>query len=128
MLFAAWSPYLATFFQMKATIRTQGRQFTVKEGDILEVNRFKNSSTGDTIAIKEVLMIGDGEEATFGSPVVAGASVTAKILRNKRGKKIVVFKKKRRKGYRRRQGHRQELSVIEIEAISGPRSDIESQS
>lgn len=128
LLFDAWSLYLAAFFQMKATIRTQGRQFSVKEGDVLEVNRFKNSSTGDTITIEEVMMIGEGEEATFGSPFVTGASVTAKILRNRRGKKIVVFKKKRRKGYRRKQGHRQELSVIEIEAISGPQSDLGSQS
>ena len=126
LLFATWSLYLTAFPPMKATIKTQGRQFTVREGDVLKVNRFKNSNAGDTITIEEVMMIGEGEGATFGSPLVTGASVRAKILRNKRGKKIVVFKKKRRKGYRRKQGHRQELSVIEIASISGPQSDLES--
>jgi large subunit ribosomal protein L21 len=102
---------------MKATIRTQGRQFTVKIGDILKVNRFQDTQDGDVVTLSEVLALGEGAQMQFGSPLVAGASVTAKVLENKRDKKIVVFKKKRRKGYKRKQGHRQEISVIRIEAI-----------
>ena len=108
------------FFNMKATIKTQGRQFTVQEGDILYVNRFKQSNAGDTISINEVLMVGDGETTAFGAPFVNGASVDATIVENKRGNKVVVFKKKRRKGYRRKRGHRQELSIIRIESIKAP--------
>ena len=62
-------------------------------------------------------MSGDGADVKFGSPYVDGASVSAKVLENKRGKKVVILKKKRRKGYQRKQGHRQELSVIKIEAV-----------
>lgn len=104
---------------MKATIRTQGRQFTVQEGDILFVNRFQDSNSGDTVTLGDVLHIGEGESARIGTPLVEGASVTAKILENKRGKKVVIKKKKRRHGYERTQGHRQELSVIKIESIQG---------
>ena len=103
---------------MKATIKTQGRQFTVEQGDILFVNRYKDSKAGDSLTINEVLMVGDGENTKFGTPYVEGASVEATILENKRGTKIVIIKKKRRKGYRRKRGHRQELSVIKIETIT----------
>jgi large subunit ribosomal protein L21 len=102
---------------MKATIKAQGRQFIVQEGDILFVNRFCDSKAGDTVTISDVLMLGEGADARIGTPTVAGASVELKILENKRGEKIRVFKKKRRKGYRRTRGHRQELSVVRIEAI-----------
>ncbi len=106
------------FSEMKATIKTQGRQFTVQEGDILIVNRFPNSNEGDVLDIKDVLMVGEGAAARIGTPTVSGASVKAKVLENKRGQKVVIFKKKVRKGYQRRRGHRQELSVIKIESIS----------
>lgn len=102
---------------MKATIKIQGKQLTVSEGEIFFVNRFCDSKAGDTVTINEVLMLGNGAEAKFGTPYVDGASVTAKILENKRGKKVDIFKKKRRKGYQRRRGHRQELSVIKVESI-----------
>ena len=104
---------------MKATIKTQGRQFTVSEGDVLKVNVFPGTQTGDSIDINEVLMVGDGTEARFGNPLVDGASVKVTILENKKDKKIVVFKKKRRQGYKRRRGHRQDLSVIKVESIKG---------
>lgn len=103
---------------MKATIKTQGRQFTVSEGDVLFVNRFQNSQSGDAVTIQDVLAVGEGSEMKFGTPTVAGASVQAKILENKRGAKVVVFKKRRRKGYRNKRGHRQEISVIKIESIT----------
>ena len=102
---------------MKATIKIQGKQVTVSEGDILLVNRFAGSNAGDSVEIKDVLMVGEGEGVKFGSPLVDGASVSAKVLENKRGKKVVIIKKKRRKGYQRKRGHRQELSVIKIESI-----------
>ena len=102
---------------MKATIKVQGAQLTVAEGDIVFVNRFKGSNAGDVVEIKDVLMAGEGSEVKFGSPSIEGAVVKAKILENKRGEKVVIIKKKRRQGYERRQGHRQELSVLKIESI-----------
>ena len=102
---------------MKATIQTQGGQFVVEKGDKLFVNRYPESSEGDQIKIDQVLMVVEDGKPTFGSPTVEGASVTAKILENKKDKKVIVFKKKRRQGYKRRKGHRQHISVIEIESI-----------
>lgn len=104
---------------MKATIQTQGAQFTVQEGDILTVDQYPGVEAGSTVDIEDVLMIQDGDDAKFGTPKVEGAKVTAKILESKKDKKIIVFKKKRRKGYTRRRGHRQHVSVIKIESIKG---------
>ena len=104
---------------MKATIKTQGRQFTVSEGDVLKVNAYPETKAGDSVDINEVLMIGEGSDSRFGAPLVEGASVKVTILENKKDKKIVVFKKKRRQGYKKRRGHRQHLSVIKVESITG---------
>ncbi|MCF3648219.1 50S ribosomal protein L21 [Synoicihabitans lomoniglobus] len=103
---------------MKATIKTQGQQFAVSEGDILTVNRYPNTEAGDAVEITEVLSSGEGAEFKLGTPRLDGAKVTAKVLENKRGTKVIVFKKKKRKGYHKQRGHRQELSVIKIETIS----------
>ncbi|MFM9167797.1 MAG: 50S ribosomal protein L21, partial [Verrucomicrobiota bacterium] len=103
---------------MKATFITSGRQFTVKQGDILIVNQYPGKAKGDTLTFDQVLLVGEGASAKIGTPTVAGAKVTAKILENKRGEKIDIFKHRRRKGYYRRRGHRQELSVIKVESIS----------
>ena len=102
---------------MKATIKTQDQQFAVSEGDILIVNRFPNTEAGSTVEITDVLSAGEGAAFKIGTPTLAGASVTAKVLENKRGDKVIVFKKKKRKGHEKKRGHRQELSVIKIEAI-----------
>jgi large subunit ribosomal protein L21 len=102
---------------MRATIKTQGQQFTISEGDVLIVNRFPNAEEGAVVEITDVLTAGEGSEFKVGRPTLPGASVSAKILENKRGDKVIVFKKKKRKGYERKQGHRQELSVIRIESI-----------
>ena len=102
---------------MKATIKTQGQQFTVTEGDILIVNRYPGTEKGSTVEIKDVLAAGEGASFKVGTPTLSGASVSAKILENKRGDKVIVFKKKKRKGMERKRGHRQELSVIKIESI-----------
>ena len=105
------------FLIMKATIQTQGSQFTVQKGDKLFVNRYHDKNEGDQVSIDQVLMLVDDGKATFGTPTVEGATVKAKILENKKDKKIIIFKKKRRQGYKRRKGHRQHISVIEIESI-----------
>jgi large subunit ribosomal protein L21 len=103
---------------MKATIKTQGKQFSVSEGDILIVNRYPKTEAGAIIEIKEVLTTGEGDSFKVGTPFLPEASVTAKVLENKRGKKVIIFKKKKRTGYERKRGHRQELSVIKIESIN----------
>ncbi|MDR1891167.1 MAG: 50S ribosomal protein L21 [Puniceicoccales bacterium] len=102
---------------MKAVIRTQGKQFAVQEGDILFVDRYVGSSAGDEVVIGDILLLGEGDDTKIGAPLVAGASVKVKILENKRAKKVMIFKKKRRKGYQRKRGHRQEVSVIRVESI-----------
>ncbi len=102
---------------MKATIKTQGQQFTVTEGDILIVNRYPGTEKGSTVEINDVLATGEGATFQVGTPTLAGASVSATILENKRGDKVIVFKKKKRKGMERKRGHRQELSVIKIDSI-----------
>ncbi len=104
---------------MKAIIKTQGKQLAVSEGDILFVDRYPNTEAGATITINEVLTLGEGADAKIGAPLVDGASVSATILENKRGKKVIVYKKKKRKGYERKRGHRQEISVIKIDSIKG---------
>ena len=103
---------------MKATIKTQGKQFVVSEGDVLIVDRYPQAEKGSTVQINDILSVGEGAEIKIGTPTVAGASVSAEVLENKRGKKIVIFKKSKRKGYDRRTGHRQDLSVIKIKTIS----------
>ena len=80
---------------MKATIQTQGSQFTVQQGDKLFVNRYPDKNEGDQVSIDQVLMLVNDGKATFGTPTVEGASVKAKILENKKDKKVIVFKKKR---------------------------------
>jgi len=103
---------------MKATIKTQGKQFVVTEGDVLIVDRYPQAEKGSTVQINDILSVGEGAEIKIGTPTVAGASVSAEVLETKRGKKIVIFKKSKRKGYDRRTGHRQDLSVIKIKTIS----------
>ena len=103
---------------MKATIKTQGKQFVVSEGDVLIVDRYPQAEKGSTVEINDVLSVGEGAEIKIGTPTVAGASVSAEVLENKRGKKIVIFKKTKRKGYDRRTGHRQDLTVLKIKTIS----------
>lgn len=102
---------------MKAVIKTQGRQFTVQAGDVLKVNRYQGIEPGSIFDIKEVLMFEDEAGIHFGNPVIENAVVRVKVLENKRDKKVLVLKHRRRGGFQRKQGHRQELSVIKVEAI-----------
>ena len=102
---------------MNAIIVTGGKQYKVAEGDIVFIEKLPVEA-GDTVKFDQVLAIIDGENATFGTPVVAGASVEAKIVKNGKGKKIRIFKYNAKKGYRKRQGHRQPYTKVEIGKIS----------
>ena len=103
---------------MFAVIKTGGKQYRVAAGDVIKVERLEVEA-GSTIALDNVLMLGgEGAEATIGAPLVAGASVAAEVIAQDRGPKIIVFKKKRRQNYRRKNGHRQDLTVLRITGIS----------
>ena len=104
---------------MKATIKTQGRQFTVVEGDVLKVNQYPETKAGDSISITDVIMLGEGDATRFGSPTIENACVKATLLEHKKDAKVTIIKKKRRQGYKRVKGHRQRLSVIKIDTIEG---------
>ncbi|RMH16895.1 MAG: 50S ribosomal protein L21 [Acidobacteria bacterium] len=101
---------------MYAVIETGGKQYRVAPGDVIDVERLPAGDEADEVVFERVLMIG-GDEVKIGTPVVEGARVTARRLAEVRGPKIVVFKKKRRKGYRRTNGHRQNLLRVRIDQI-----------
>lgn|SRR5690554_2192402 len=103
---------------MHAVIRTGGKQYRVKQGDIFNVEKL-DAEVGSEITFSDVLAIGEGEGLRIGSPVVEGATVTARIIKTDRLKKVIVFKFKRRKNYKRTRGHRQHFSRIEITQIAG---------
>jgi large subunit ribosomal protein L21 len=101
---------------MFAIVRTGGKQYRVAVGDQLAVERLEGD-VGAEVSLAEVLAIGGNGTAHVGTPTVAGAAVRAKILQQPRCTKVIVFKKKRRKNYRRKRGHRQELTLLKIEEI-----------
>ena len=101
---------------MYAVIRSGGKQYKVSKDDIISVEKL-TAEAGDKISIDEVLMISEKDNLILGDPIIKGATVNAEVLEQTRAKKIIVFKKKRRQGYKRRKGHRQHISVIEIESI-----------
>ena len=102
---------------MYAVIKTGGKQHKVAEGEILKVEKL-NVSEGEPVDITDVLLIEKDGEVTLGSPFIEGAKVTAKILRHGKEDKVTIIKMKRRKDYRKKQGHRQNYSEIQIEQIS----------
>lgn len=102
---------------MYAIIETGGLQFRVEPGMKLNVPRIA-SEEGDSIKLEKVFLVDDDSGIEVGTPLVAGASVDAEVLENGRGKKIIVYKRKRRKGYERTQGHRQDYTRIEIKSIN----------
>ena len=101
---------------MFAVIRTGGKQYKVAENDVIKVEKLV-AEAGTTITLEDVLMVGDDAGTTSGTPELSGVSVTATVLEQMRDDKVIVFKKKRRHNYRRKNGHRQYLTVLRITDI-----------
>ena len=100
-----------------AVIETGGKQYRVEKDTVFSVE-ILGKEAGDTVEFDQILAVSDGTELTIGTPIVDSAKVIATVVENHRGEKIVAFKKKRRKGYRKKIGHRQELTKLKIETIS----------
>lgn len=100
---------------MYAVIRTGGKQYRVAPEDVLEIERISGEA-GDTVEFGDVLMLG-GDKVEVGAPLVSGATVAAELVEHLRGEKIIIFKKRRRQNYRRKRGHRQELTRVRIMEI-----------
>lgn len=105
---------------MYAVIRTGGKQVRVAEGDTIQIERVSGQSLskGDELSLEEVLAVGSGGELRLGTPLVSGAAVKAVVVRELRGKKLLVYKKKKRKGFQRTHGHRQNLLEIRVASIT----------
>ncbi|MEQ9569279.1 MAG: 50S ribosomal protein L21 [Longimicrobiales bacterium] len=101
---------------MYAVIKTGGKQFRAEPGRTLRVPSL-DVDPGETVTFDEVLLASDGDEVKVGAPSVDGASVTAEVVKHGRDKKVIVFKRKRRKGYRKKQGHRQGFTEIRIDEV-----------
>ena len=102
---------------MKAVIVTGGKQYTVAEGDVLYIEKL-NAAAEETVKFDQVLAVLDGENSKVGAPVVEGASVEAKVVKNGKAKKIVVFTYKPKKNEKRKMGHRQPYTKVEITKIA----------
>lgn len=101
---------------MFAVIKTGGKQYRVKEGDILSVEKLE-AEKGQVVDFNQVLLLEDGENIQVGQPYLDGAVVRAEVIENYKDEKVIIFKKKRRKGYRRKKGHRQLLTKVKISGI-----------
>ena len=103
---------------MYAVLQTGGKQYRVTAGDTLEIERLPvEAGEGKTFTFDQVLMVGNEGKFTFGGPLISGAGVVADVVAHKRGEKKIAFKMRRRKGYHRTVGHRQELTVVKIKEI-----------
>lgn len=102
---------------MFAVIKTGGKQYKVEKGDTLAVDRL-DLEAGARVVFDDVLLVADGRKVIAGVPTVKGASVQGEVMSEQKGEKVVVFKMKRRKGYRRTQGHRQKYSIVKISDIA----------
>jgi large subunit ribosomal protein L21 len=103
---------------MYAVIRTGGKQYRVAKDEVVFVEKL-DAEAGASVTLDDVLMIGEGAEAKTGTPRLSGAKVTATVLEQKLDDKVLIFKKKRRHNYRRKNGHRQALTVLRITDITG---------
>ena len=103
---------------MYAVIKTGGKQYRVAQGDRLRVEKLAGN-VGDTVTLGEVLLVGAGDGVKVGAPLVSGAKVEAKIVGQDRSPKVIIFKLRRRKNYRRKTGHRQPFTALEITGITG---------
>ncbi len=102
---------------MYAIIATGGKQYKVAVDDVLDIE-ILGKDAGEKVEFSEVLAYGEGEDLKVGAPMVEGAKVEAEVIANFRGEKIIAFKMKKRKGYRRKKGHRQNLTQVKITAIN----------
>ena len=102
---------------MYALVRTGGKQYRVSKGDNILVERIA-ADEGAEVILDDVVMLGDGDKVTIGTPRVEGAAVSATVVSQPRGPKIIIFRRKRRKNHRRTQGHRQDLTLLKINAIA----------
>ena len=102
---------------MFAVLNTGGKQYKVSQGDLISVEKL-GSDVGDKVTLSQVLMVGQGEDVEVGSPYVSNCEVTGEVVEQGKGAKIIVFKKKRRKGYRRKNGHRQGFTRLKITEIT----------
>ena len=102
---------------MYAVIETGGKQYKVSEGDVIFIEKLEVAE-GDAVTFDKVLVVADGENVKVGAPAVEGATVTAKVEKQGKAKKIYVFKMKRKKNYRRKKGHRQPFTKVTIEKIN----------
>jgi len=103
---------------MYAVVRSGGKQYRVAPGDVVHVEKLAGQ-VGDKLALTDILLIGGNGEVKIGRPVLADATVTAEIVSQGKSKKVIVFKKKRRKSYSRKRGHRQEITVLKVLEING---------
>ena len=101
---------------MYAIIKTGGKQYRISPGDVLRVERLPGER-GDEVILDQVLMVTDGVAIQVGQPLVPNVTVRTQIVRQGKGKKVLIFKKKRRKNYRRKQGHRQLFTALQIDEI-----------
>lgn len=102
---------------MYAVIRTGGKQYRVNTGDEIKVEKL-DAQTGAELVLGEVLLIGEGDQLTIGAPLIAGAAVKATVLKQGRGEKVRIFKMRRRKHFRKSQGHRQSFTALRIDSIT----------
>ena len=102
---------------MYAVIETGGKQYRVQEGDVITVEKL-NVSAGDDITFDKVLLLNDGEKVQVGTPIVESAKVFGTVVENGKGEKVIIFKYKSKKDYRKKQGHRQPYTMIKIESLS----------
>tara|TARA_B100000686_G_C16110850_1_gene627823 strand:- start:92 stop:493 length:402 start_codon:yes stop_codon:yes gene_type:complete len=100
-----------------AVIQTGGKQYKVKAGEILKIEKLDNFKANSKIEFKEVLAYGDDKTAEVGAPKIDGAKVEANVIKNGKNKTVLIFKKRRRKNSRRKNGHRQEFSLVKINKI-----------
>ena len=98
---------------MYALVKTGGKQYRVSKDDTILVERL-SAEEGEQIVLKDIVMLGDGDKVTIGTPLVDGAGISATVVRQTRGPKIIIFRRKRRKNHRRTQGHRQDLTLLKI--------------
>jgi large subunit ribosomal protein L21 len=101
---------------MYAVILTGGKQYKVAPGDVLNIEKLE-AKKGDTVELKEVYMISDGDKVSVGKPTLASAMVTAEVMGEDKGEKLLIFKHRRRKGFRKTNGHRQHYTTIKVKDI-----------